>query len=275
MKSRTIAIFVSVIMTGFTLFSCKNGNQRIIDTISFDSIQVNQTVHLTGDTAAPGANLVIDCIYPVGAKSQTLVDSINRALIYECFGDTYTRLSVKEAADSFRTAYMRDYLADVEPLYKEEKEKDPTKDESPWFSYYCSIEARPVNINPQIAIYRIDINEYTGGAHGMHGLSYLNFDPQNGHLLTLEELFKPGFEKPLDDLLLEQLMKDTHSNSLDELNAKAYLQWTDMYPSGNFIRRPEGITFVYNAYEIAPYSMGIIEITLSDEQMKNLLKDKK
>ena len=45
----------------------------------------------------------------------------------------------------------------------------------------------------------------------------------------------------------------------------------DLAPTENFYLTPEGITFHYNVYEIAPYVMGAIQISLPYQIMEHLL----
>ena len=46
----------------------------------------------------------------------------------------------------------------------------------------------------------------------------------------------------------------------------------DIEPNGNFLVSEEGITYVYGQYEIGPYSLGIIEVTLAWEELEGLLR---
>lgn len=271
MKRLTILVTISTILVSTFFLSCGNGKKQIYDKTVFDSIQVNETTHLFNDTAAPGNNLVINYIYPVKSENRILTDSINIALISNCFGAGYEGLDAKAAVDSFKRSYAKEYLSDIESLYMEDKKNNPEKSDRSWFDYYCTIDARPLNINSAFLVYKIENSSYTGGAHGMYITTYLNFKPETGQIMHLKDIFKPGYEKQLNELLLAMLMKDTGSSSLKELQDKAYLQDTDMYPSENFCLNNNSITFLYNVYEIAPYSSGITKITLSYSQLEGIM----
>ncbi|MBO6013769.1 MAG: DUF3298 domain-containing protein, partial [Bacteroidales bacterium] len=41
----------------------------------------------------------------------------------------------------------------------------------------------------------------------------------------------------------------------------------------NFFFTPKGITFVFQQYEIAPYAMGLISVTLTWDELQPLLPD--
>ena len=122
-------------------------------------------------------------------------------------------------------------------------------------------------------VYQINQSEVRGGAHGSYSTNYLNFDPNTGHIIRLNDVFISGYKEELTKLLLNKLMKDVGVANLEELQEKAYLQWTDMYPTENFFMGKDGVTFFYNIYEIAPYSSGTTTITLSYEELKSLIKE--
>ena len=82
----------------------------------------------------------------------------------------------------------------------------------------------------------------------------MNFDNQTGELLTLSDLFVPGYRTALDEKLLEALLKQTEAKDLDDLHNKGYLYSMDMFVPENYIVGDDEVTFVYNPYEIAPYA---------------------
>ena len=47
----------------------------------------------------------------------------------------------------------------------------------------------------------------------------------------------------------------------------------DMFPTENFVLDKDGITFIYNAYEIAPYEQGIIELNIDYGECKEILQE--
>ena len=80
------------------------------------------------------------------------------------------------------------------------------------------------------------------------------------------------FSLKITKSLLLSLKEHLQVESIDELHEEGYLNWTDMYPSKNFLLSPDGIKFYYNAYEIAPYAAGPTEITIPYESLKDILK---
>jgi hypothetical protein len=106
----------------------------------------------------------------------------------------------------------------------------------------------------------IAINSYldTGGAHGNTNVKFFNFNPQTGELYSKQELID-NFEG-LSVLIENKLHENLKSNSGDV---------TEDFFFGKNFQLPEsigysdeGLIILYNPYEIASYSQGIIEFTI-------------
>ncbi|MEG1685518.1 MAG: RsiV family protein [Bacteroides sp.] len=274
MKKQLVRLLMLVFLVSSFFSSCGNKNQENYGSMTFDSIQVSRTVHLFNDTTAPSCCLTIQYTYPVKSATPGLSDSIRISLLSACFGEQYAKLEQIAAIDSFTNTYIREYKADLEPLYLKDKKNDPDgKDVQAWYSYYNNITATPLTDNEDVLVYKVEQNSYTGGAHGINSTLFLNFDAQTGKILHLKDIFKAGYEKGLNELLLAQLMKDKDVSTLEALQDKAYLLETPIYPSEDFFITSEGITFFYNVYEIAPYSNGTTEISLTNKKLKELIKE--
>ena len=49
--------------------------------------------------------------------------------------------------------------------------------------------------------------------------------------------------------------------------------WTEeIKPNGNFLLSEEGIVYIFNQYEIAPYAAGVIELTIPWDEVSDILK---
>jgi len=114
-------------------------------------------------------------------------------------------------------------------------------------------------------IISIAISSYlnTGGAHGILTISFLNFDSKTGLLLENDKLFndiesvksiaKPYFE----DFIAEN---DSEIFNADEFLLPQNIGFED-----------EGIIMLYNGYEVAPYSTGIIQFTIPYNEISSYL----
>ena len=123
-----------------------------------------------------------------------------------------------------------------------------------------------------LLVYRSDNYAYSGGAHGMGISRFLVFDTGKKKQLSLEELFVEGFEAELV-LLLEKEYRSRYFLGEDESLTDAGLFDEHIYPSPNFFLTSNSIGFFYNPYELAPYSMGSISISLYKSDIRHLLRE--
>ena len=63
MKKQTVSLLVLLLAASGFFFSCGNTVNKNAYALEFDSIQVNETVHLFGDTAKPACNLILNFAY--------------------------------------------------------------------------------------------------------------------------------------------------------------------------------------------------------------------
>lgn len=247
----------------------KNAN-----TLEFDSIRVNETAHLFGDTAKPACNLIIHFVYVTKSSDVKQKDSLNKILVSACLGEKYQTMLPKEAIKSYTEKYISDYRKDLEPMYtKDEQDKEDEASVQAWYSYCKGIESHIQLSSKNLLVYRVDYNEYTGGAHGIYNSTFLNVDLRRLCLVRLDDLFKSDHKEALTDLLWTQLMADNKVTTRQELEDMGYASTGDLEPTENFYLGQEGITFYYNVYDIAPYVMGPTKITLSYENIQPLLSD--
>ncbi|EGF49340.1 DUF3298 and DUF4163 domain-containing protein [Bacteroides fluxus] len=274
MKKQTVSLLVLLLAASGFFFSCGNTMNKNTGALEFDSIQVNETAHLFGDTAKPACNLVINFAYATRSSDVKLKDSLNTFFLSACFGDKYMTMTPEEAIKKYTEKYVNDYRKDLEPMYrKDEQDKEDGASMEAWYSYYKGIESNIQLYIKNLLVYRIDYNEYTGGAHGIYMSSFLNMDLRTLSPVRLDDLFASDYKDALTDLLWNQLMADNKVATRQELEDLGYATTGELEPTENFYLDPEGITFYYNVYDIAPYVMGPVKITLPYEAMQHLLSD--
>ena len=235
--------------------------------VTFEKAKVSKEVVLSAEADAPSCNVVLNVDFATGNNAET-AKAINEAIENRLFN--MNGLTMQQAVDSFASQYTRDYKQNLAPLYAQDKE-DALK--RTWYEYNYSIDTETQEgRDDAVVVYLITLDYYEGGAHGIYQQLVMNFDKQSGKQLTLQDVFVPGYEERLTELLLEKLMDLADVKNMEELKAKDYLFSMDMFPSENFILGKDNITFIYNAYEIAPYAMGMTELELSYDELSGILK---
>jgi len=124
-----------------------------------------------------------------------------------------------------------------------------------------------------IVSFQSEFYHFTGGAHGMSGIYFANFNSQDGKRLTLSDLLVSGFEKELNRIADKLFRKDKDLSpdaNLDE--AGFWFEGNKFSLNGNFGIKNHGLVFYFNSYEIAPYAMGPTEIIVPYKEIKSLVK---
>ncbi len=247
-----------LIAIGFILSSCADKKNENKNTVTFESYNVGATYALLNTaeifdrendiTFNDSLSLVIPSkIYDIDLCQ--LRDSI---ISYALDKNDVGNLSeaIKESLDNT-----------VSEMGYEYKRINHSSANPEGFSYTSGFVAY---FNSEMLVYCISTDSYNpGAAHGMSSKRYINFyidSKKSGHILSMDDIFTEKGMFQLPDKISEraQLMSDiigpTSVAGLPENN--------------NFFISSEGqIVFVYQPYELASYSQGIINISFEPYEL--------
>jgi hypothetical protein len=141
-------------------------------------------------------------------------------------------------------------------------------------NWYIESIGKVEYINLKLISYSVTNYSYTGGAHPNSWMVFLNFDRETGELVSLRDLLIPGFDNKLNLLIEGQFRKDNDINQNEDIsnNDKFSLFENKINYTNNFYITKDGISFFYNAYEIAAYVYGPIEVNIPYSKLKELIK---
>lgn len=275
-------IFWSGILPAFVLLSllmgalsaCKptTGASQAENAVVFDSIEVKEKYHLLGESKNPACELQIKFLYPKEYKDKAIQPLLQKAFITAYFGEEYSELSPREAVDKYVKTYIADYK-ELEQDFIEEMKNEDSLPIASWFSYYEISFSEILYNQHDLLSFSAFVENYTGGAHGGHMLTNKTLDLKTGKPIREEEIFIEDYQDDLSRLIVQVL---TNENSLDDpidLEDIGFFSVEEIYPNKNFYVSDAGITYTFNEYEIANYSMGAIEVTLPFERVRYLLKE--
>ena len=235
-------------------------------------ISIDQTTHLFQDEQKPAAHEEIHFTYITDERDERMRDSLNRIFVDKTFGEKYRQVPAKDAPAQCAADYAETYRHDLESSYLEDAQTTDSDVITSWYSYEETIESAVERYQKNtLLVYRVSTYAYTGGVHGIYATNYTNIDLHNLRIITLNDLFKAGYEGPLTNLICEQLMKDVEVESLEELEEEGFGPLEYIKPTENFIIDEEDIEFLYNVYEIAPYAYGAISVVIPYETLMPLL----
>ena len=262
MRRRLLTIVAAAAIA--TLSNCSSDKD---EKLAFETVSTEKTVSISGENGAPKCS--VHLTLAAAAESQgERAKAVNGLLARELLDQEAT--SLKAAADSFANAYTESYRRNIAPLYRDDR-NDANK--RSWYEYHYNLTGKAAQGRQGVTVYTAELDYYEGGAHGISQRLLMNFDNKTGRLLTLADVFTPGYQQRLNGLLEEKLIEKTGAKDINELREKGYLYQTEMYASENFALGEDEITFVYNPYEIAPYEQGLTELTIDYGECKEILQD--
>jgi len=266
-------MFVSVLLS-----ACKGGGgKEASNDIRFDSLKVEKTYHLLGDTANPACDFRLSFIYPTHAASSTLLRQIQDEFVLCHFGENYQGLT----PDSAVARYTNDYLVayrNLEKDYKKDLEKQAENNDDDdvsvgaWYNYYEYSQDRIAYNKNGLLSFVVYFESYTGGAHGSHSFNNHVISLSTGKMLTEDDIFIEGYQDKLAKIITDRLAVDNKVANPQDLENIGFFAVDEIVPNGNFLIDAKGITYTYNEYEIAAYVVGPIHVHLTFDDVLPLLK---
>lgn len=185
--------------------------------------------------------------------------------------DSLTTLTFGVRSESFEAAahaFTRSGLNDL----VQEADSGARKYESVPFN--VAYDAQRANLNlissevtlltPDILVIGV-LNQtyYYGAAHGMTTRRFLNYSIKRHELMTVSNTFAAGYEKGILSLITHA----AHEKYPDE----GVLFDAPIESFSNFQVTENDIVFVYQPYDIGPYSSGILEVPVSQNDLYRFL----
>jgi hypothetical protein len=123
--------------------------------------------------------------------------------------------------------------------------------------------------NSQLAVISRDWEYYTGGAHGMHNRDYYVFSLGDKRRLSLNDIVLDKARPALDDLVEAALREQMGIPEWIPLSEQGFFE-DSPNKLEDFFLNPLGLGFQWDPYEIAPYSMGIIEVVIPYDALEGM-----
>lgn len=101
---------------------------------------------------------------------------------------------------------------------------------------------------------------YTGGAHGMHYEKVYNFDNRSGKEYRLSDIIKNKEELQRVNTFVKKRMIDLKDRGRYDFFADAFESIDNR--NGQYYFNDQGIVLIFQEYEVAPYSNGIIHLNV-------------
>ncbi|MCM1163656.1 MAG: RsiV family protein [Muribaculaceae bacterium] len=256
--------------------SCSGGSNAAKDSASGEStikeFTVNQSIKSSernylvtfeGDSVYVDFSTSIHWPEKIGSADLT---TLRDSLMLYCYADTADR-NIDRAIISFMTN-----TSAIDSITPDEKivAVDSIPEGMDYMrSWFANVTASIYELNEDMVTYNVVTSSYLGGAHPFTSTRPFTYDLRTGRVLNAENMFVAG---SFDELM--QIITNTLANQLNVKpsqleNAGIFVNQLT-YPGQPYIAGG-AVVFHYNQYDIAPYSMGPIEVTVYPNEINHIL----
>ena len=243
--------------------SCTQKQKTQKPAFALDTLYLQDTVALVQGQTEPYLALDLEYIYP--NQHPAVVGQLNKLL----FNDSVSS-SATDAIRLYLQALAGEHAADV-AINGEDMAVELLN---------TAIEWRTDVLYQDDSLFTIELYKRTspsGAAHPYTNHSFFNLTLPGGHYLTESDLFEDTYKSELPKILLDQLRIDYESQLAQEGEEGqpefySFFEVDAVVPNGNFSIEPEGLSYCFNEYDIAPYYYGTVYVFVPYERLLPLLK---
>lgn len=237
------------------------------DKYAFQYVTFKETLPYKQGQDHPSCDFDLNVLKAHGTDT-VFADAFNLDISTYMFGKRTT--DVRGAMISFIDSIISDFKKDNKEQidYAQQEGYEPRDID---YEFVLNTEVHYGN-NRDIIGHFIKYYQYTGGAHGGTFITCRNLRLEDGSLVTLDNYFKPGYEKVLLPVLERKLLEYAECDSRDELDDHGYFSNEPMFVSENFEIRQDTIDFIYNQYDIAPYAQGITTLSVPEDLIRDIIR---
>ena len=203
--------------------------------------------------------------WPVKGLPPVALENIQHGVAEFIFGKELASTDIRNTIDGYlkrETNIYRQCCADFQKTFNENG-KEGSHGMFCWSRVLEGHFLEPYNDMQSYLIYTYG---YTGGAHGMDYEKGMTFSLSNGTRITETDLFEREYKPELSRILTAHLQESVSEDVYDMLFIK------NIEPNGNFYIDEDGITYVYERYEIGPYVSGLVKVSVPWSELQGILK---
>lgn len=275
-----------------SLLSCQN-SERSKDNpdnnILFDTITVAERYHLDENIANPHCDIAVELIYPMEGEDAD-IKRLQEFFLRSMFGSSSGEVSPEIAVKSYVENYVKNYIRDAEVYNLRDNDINinmlnglisPTDmsdslhlNENQFYTYFENLSNRIVYNKRGVLSFQVKLSSNKGGASS-HFVSYTNYaiNLNSCQLLTENEIFKDGWDRALQNLIISSLLKNNRVKNLTALEDLGYFGVGEIVPNSNFLINDKGITYTFNKGEYSAYQLEAPEIFIPFEEIRSLIRE--
>ena len=203
--------------------------------------------------------LSVSIEHPVGGAAEEILGKIDKGILATAFDMEELPGTVEETATRYEDNLKDEYFNEYEGA---EVDNSVRTWEDHVNGYFSGRYGRYLS-------YMVEYYGFRGGAHGSNTMTPVVFDRKTGDVVPEEAFFADGYRDPVSALLQAHLPEALDG---DEEALAAVFEPTLLAPNGLYEVTKDGITWYYQPYDIAPYYLGVISITLPWSELKPYIR---
>jgi hypothetical protein len=240
--------------------SCSEANK---EDVQYRSIQLKQDIPLTeGGKDSTRYHIEFNIPQLVSGQNKNVMDEINFELNKHFFREEEMMIE-KDPQKNFNRLIASEkewYQKEVFPI----KKKYP--DLAGLQNYEFLKNGSVIYNKNNILSVACEVYNYTGGAHGINNMEFIHFDLNTGQQFDLDKLFDEQEKRELVKMVSNQC------EEMKKAKDKDLFEESTIESCDNFYFDDDNFYFLYNPYEIGPYSAGYITIKISIKDIKPLIR---
>ena len=133
------------------------------------------------------------------------------------------------------------------------------------------IMAKPIYLGHKndLELFATEFYQFTGGAHGISTTNYYVFDMRQKKQLSLVDVLLPQQKTKLEALVKAQFIQYLKTH---EINPNAHFNTWPFSLTDNYSFTGQGLTFLYQPYEIGFYALGAPQLTVPYSELNGIVK---
>lgn len=277
-KSMKNLAYMAITAAAMLTAACSGSGSGVqTDALLTDTVTVADSMAYSGSTA----EVTISGLYPSSGGAPRLTDSV-RAWLADCLSwGTFTTEEPLIHASRQEIANGQLLIDHVNRKLLAAAKRDfiYLAGDSVKAGYEYQINFAPDFRSDSLLTYEYSTYCYLGGAHGSSVSRAATFVVPTGELLTYDNVFRPESRRELIEMVRTAVWEQYLSPLAAQEGGGASLKETLLIdpdalelPICGPQFGPEGITFTYGQYEIAPYAAGMPSCTLSYSRLKPLMR---
>ncbi len=261
---RRFAVYLfSVILIIPVFFSCQ---PRELET---ETLSYSKKFYLLEDTTPGGLFFQAETEIPVRFHNKEVLNNIRKQIVAKIFGEIYNKYPTDSILPLYASTLYQEYKRSNESYLANLAE---FKDSGTFLENEIQIQGVAMYLDDKILSYSYERYAFMGGPHGNSSRLLFNFDLSNSNLINESDLFIANYTESLTMLIKQQIVEDNaEMESVADLNDFHFFE-DRIKPNNNFYITAEGIVYVFNPYDIAPYSTGQTVVLLTFDKLKPILK---